>query len=148
MSSYTQIIYQVVFSTKNRAPVLLNPNRNKLFKYISALLKAKSCEVFQINGVEDHLHIAFELHPSIALADLVKDIKLATSKIIKEEGWFPDFTFWSIGYGAFTYSIKEKARVVNYIKNQEEHHKVFGSKEEYVGLLECHQIDFQIGFVD
>lgn len=148
MSTYTQIIYQVVFATKNRAPVLLRPNRQKMYNYISGILQAKSCEVFQVNGVEDHVHIGFALHPSIALADLVKDIKLASSKIIKAEGWFPDFTYWANGYGAFTYSVKEKSNVIGYIKKQEEHHKIYGSKEEYFDLLRYHHIEFQDRFLE
>lgn len=148
MSTYTTIIYQVVFATKHRAPVLLKCNRHKLFKYISALIKNKSCKVFQINGVEDHLHIAFALHPSIALADLVKDIKLATSEQIKIEGWFPDFSYWAVGYGAFTYSYNEKQRLIAYIKNQEEHHKLVGSKEEYLDLLQKYEVKYEERFVE
>lgn len=75
MSTYTQILYQIVFSTKHREHNLEAPNRKELFKYISGILQNKKCHLYQINGVSDHLHIATHLHPSIALADLVKDIK-------------------------------------------------------------------------
>ena len=76
MSTYTQILYQVVYSTKYRTKALNKENRNKLFKYIAAILRNKNCHVYQINGVEDHIHIITHLHQSIALASLIKDIKI------------------------------------------------------------------------
>ena len=142
MSTYTQIIYQIVFSTMNRQPVLHHENRPELFKYISGIIKNKKSHLYRINGVEDHLHIITHLHPTIALSDLVKDIKVASSMKIKEAGWFKHFHAWQEGYGAFTYSIKEKDRLIEYVKNQEEHHKKFPFRDEFIDLLIEHQIEF------
>lgn len=102
MSTYTQILYQIVFSTKNRKPSLEAENRIELFKYISGILKNKKCHLYRIGGVADHLHIITHLHPSIALADLVKDCKLASSEHIKSRKLFTAFNGWQDGYGAFT----------------------------------------------
>ena len=135
MSTYTQILYQIVFATKNREHTLAAPHRADLFKYISVILENKKCHLYQINGVEDHLHILTHLHPSIALSDLVKDIKLASTKFIKEKGIFPRFSGWQDGYGAFTYSIDRKDILINYIKNQEQHHLKKSFREEYIELL-------------
>ena len=135
MSTYTQILYQIVFGTKNRAPVLASNGRKDLFRYIAGILENKKCHLYQINGVDDHLHILTHLHPSIALSDLVKDIKLASTKFIKEKGIFPDFAGWQEGYGAFTYSSDRKETLINYIKNQEEHHRTKTFREEYIALL-------------
>ena len=96
-----------------------------------------------MNGVEDHLHILTHLHPSVALADLIKDIKLASSKHIKEKNTFPDFSGWQDGYGAFTYSIDRKDILINYIKNQEEHHRIKTFREEYIELLKEHGVEFE-----
>lgn len=142
MSTFTQIIYQIVFSTKNRARVLSKEKRDELFKYMSGVIMNKKCHLYRINGVEDHLHILTHIHPSIALATLVKDIKVSSSLYIKEHGLFDGFTSWQEGYGAFTYSIKEKFRLIEYVKNQEEHHKKRTFKEEYKKLLIEHGIDF------
>ncbi|HTB08035.1 MAG TPA: IS200/IS605 family transposase [Bacteroidia bacterium] len=142
MSTYTQILYQIVFSTKNRELTLLGKNRQELFKYISGILKNKQCHLYQINGVEDHLHIITHLHPSISLASLIKDIKLASSDHIKTHELFPGFKGWQDGYGAFTYSIKEKDRLIDYLRNQEEHHRTKTFKEEYLKLLNEHGIEF------
>ena len=112
MGTYTQIIYQIVFSPKDRARTLTKPYREKLFKYINGILKNKKCHSYQINGVEDHLHIFTHLYPSVSLASLVKDIKLASSDYIKRNGLFANFDGWQQGYSAFTYSIKEKDRLI------------------------------------
>ena len=114
---------------------MLKPNRDQLYKYIWGILQNTRCHLYRINGVEDHLHIVTHLHPSVALADLIKDIKIASSLFIKEQFLFPDFVSWQEGYGAFTYSIKEKDRLINYVKNQEEHHKKASYKEEFITLL-------------
>ena len=142
MSTYTQILYQIVFSTKNREKVLIKENREKLFRYIWGILKSKDCILYQINAVEDHIHIATHIHPSVSLSSVIKDIKVASSKWIKEEGVFPDFISWQKGYGAFTYSISGKKNLINYIKNQESHHKTSSFKEEYIKLLKECDIDF------
>ena len=142
MSTYTQIIYQIVFSTQKREPILHHDNRPELFKYISGIIKNQKSHLYRINGVEDHLHIVTHLHPTIALSSLVKDIKVASSIKIKESSWFKNFTAWQEGYGAFTYSIKEKDRLIEYVKNQEAHHKKISFREEYIELLNEHKIEF------
>jgi putative transposase len=147
MSTYTQILYQIIFSTKHRALVMTKNNRKELFKYVWGILENKKCHLYQMNGVEDHIHILIHLHPSVALSDLVKDIKLASSKFIKEKNLFPDFAGWQEGYGAFTYSISAKETLINYIKNQEEHHKVKTFHEEYMELLKEFKIEFDEKYV-
>ena len=141
MSTYTQILYQIVFSTKNREPVL-KKRQTELYKYFWAILKNKHCHLYRIGGVEDHIHIITHLHPTVALSSLIKDMKIAGSIWIKEENIFPDFNGWQDGYGAFTYSIKDKDRLIEYVKNQKEHHKVKSFKEEYIELLNEHGIKF------
>jgi REP element-mobilizing transposase RayT len=92
--------------------------------------------------VEDHLHILTHIHPTIAIANLVKDIKLASDDLIKEEKIFPGFKGWQEGYGAFSESIKAKDRLMNYIKNQEEHHLNISFVDEYKSLLDEYEIKF------
>jgi REP element-mobilizing transposase RayT len=92
--------------------------------------------------MEDHIHILTHLHPSVALSDLIKDIKLASSKFIKENNLFPGFSGWQDGYGAFTYSIDRKDSLISYIKNQEEHHRIKTFREEYLELLKEHEVEF------
>jgi len=142
MGSYTSIIYQIVFATKYRKPVLEATNRDELFKYITGILKSKKCHLYQIGGVEDHVHILTHIHPEQALASLVKDIKVASNKYIREKSLFGKFTEWQDGYGAFTYAEQDKKRLINYVANQVEHHKKITFREEFIGLLKEHHIEF------
>lgn len=148
MSTHTQILYQVVFSTKYRRPTLKKEDRPQLFKLIWGLLKNKRCHLYRINGVEDHIHIVFSLHPSVSLASLVKDIKLSASAYIIETGIFPGFGGWQEGYGAFTYSVEAKRNLIRYVMNQEEHHRKKSSMEEYVSLLEAHQVEYNKEYLE
>ena len=142
MSTYTQILYQIVFSTKNRKHTLTENHREDLFKYIWGILKNKNCHLYRIGGVTDHIHILTHLHPSISLASLVKDIKIASSENIKTLQLFQNFNGWQDGYGAFTYSFKDKDKLIEYVKNQVQHHKTKTFREEYIDLLNEHGIEF------
>lgn len=143
MGTYTQLLYQIVFSTKNRKPILVKDNREELFKYIWGILKNKRCHLYRVNGVEDHLHIITHIHPTIQVSTLVKDIKLGSSDYIKNNALFPQFDGWQEGYAGFTYAIKEKGRLIEYVKNQEEHHKKMTFKEELIELLREHEVDYE-----
>jgi len=138
-----QILYQIVFSTKNHEQTMSESGQESLYKYIWGILKNKKCHLYRIGGVENHLHIITHVHPTIAIAYLVKDIKIASSKYIKTENIFPNFNGWQDGYGAFTYSISAKDNLIEYVKNQKEHHKRASFKDEYISLLKEHGIEFE-----
>ncbi len=142
MSTYTQILYQIIFSTKDRGKVLKEGKRPELFNYIWGVIKNNNCHLYQINGVENHIHILTHLHPSVALAELVKDVKISSSIMIKEKNLFPKFKEWQIGYGAFTYSIEAKERLIEYIINQEEHHRKITFVEEYKKILDEFKVKY------
>ena len=135
MSTFKQIFYHIIFSTKYRQGVLLKDKRNEFYRYIWGILKNRNCHLYRIGGTDDHVHILISLHPSVSLANLVKDIKVGSSKWIKENNIFPEFSYWQNGYGAFTHSIKDKNFLIEYIKNQEEHHKTMSFKDELRELL-------------
>jgi REP element-mobilizing transposase RayT len=142
MSTYTQILYQIVFGTKYHAPTLSKEGRETLFRYIHGVIKGKNCHLYQINGVENHIHILTHLHPSVALAELIKAIKLSSSKFIREKRLFPLFGGWQKGYSAFTYSVDRKDTLIRYIQNQEAHHAKKKFLEEYLELLHEHNIEY------
>ena len=142
MATYTQILYHIVYGTKNHNGTLDLEHHDELCRYTAGILQNKSCFVYKIGGHTDHLHILTELHPTIALADLVKDIKLAQSKWIKTKRVFSMFEGWQDGYGAFTCSWKDKDRIINYIANQFEHHHCKTFREEYIEMLQHAGIEF------
>jgi REP element-mobilizing transposase RayT len=90
---------------------------------------------YRIGGIEDHVHILTSLHPSSALSDLIKEIKTGTNHWIKSENVFPEFRGWQTGYGAFTCSANEKDRIIEYIKDQEGHHRRETAPKELKRLL-------------
>lgn len=142
MSSYRQIYYHIVFGTKYSQPAIAEAHCEELYKYISGVIESKKSKLYRINSVEDHIHVLTDLHPSVSLADFVKDIKVSTSIWMKESGKFPSFTGWQEGYGAFTCSVRSRDRIIDYIKNQKEHHKKKSFIDEYKGLLTEHEIEF------
>ena len=92
--------------------------------------------------MEDHIHIVTDLHPTVALSNLVKDIKLGSGDWIRRENVFPFFRGWQEGYGAFTYSIDRRETLVRYVQNQAIHHAIRNYEEEYMALLKEHGVDF------
>jgi len=96
--------------------------------------------------MEDHIHILCDLHPTIALADYVRDIKTSSSIWLKQSGKFSDFIGWADGYAALTYAWKDKEMIVNYIKNQQEHHKIESFNDELRRLLKEHGIEIDEKF--
>jgi putative transposase len=142
MKTYTQVIYQLVFGTKHRQPTLAKSHRDELFMYISGYLENNRCHLYRINGVEDHLHILTDIHTTIAVATLIKDIKLSSTDFIKRKNLFTGFKGWQEGFGAFTYSIREKDTLIEYVKNQEAHHRKVTFKEEYIQLLKDNEVEF------
>ncbi len=99
MSTYTQILYHIVFSTKDRTPCLTAEKRPDLFRYVWGIVKNRDTHLYRINAMDDHVHILSGLHPSVALADFVKDIKLGASGWIKEEGRSPNSPTGKKGMG-------------------------------------------------
>jgi len=136
MSSYRQILYHIVFRTKDSAKSLSKQNIRELYAYINGIIKAKHCVLHRINGMDDHIHILSDLHPSIALADYVKDIKISTSVWLKQHGGFPLFDGWAEGYAALTYSWNDREKIKTYIINQQEHHRKTTFADELRKLLE------------
>jgi len=141
MSAYRQILYHIVFRTKGSKKSINQEHAVDLYKYIWGIIKNKKCVLFRINGMEDHLHILSDLHPSIALADYIREIKVSSGRWMKESGLFSDFDGWGIKYCALTYSNNERDIIINYIKNQQEHHKQESFQEEIRRIFREQGID-------
>jgi putative transposase len=135
MTTYTQILYHIVFGTKDRYACLDLERHDDLCGYIAGILKNKNCMPYKLGGFSEHVHILTDLHPSLSLAATVKDIKLAASSWIKNEKIFSSFRGWQEGYGAFTCSWSVKREVEKYIACQREHHRHKTFKDEYIEFL-------------
>ena len=135
MSSYRQLLYHLVFRTKDSRPTIRPENEGQLYAYITGIIKNKNSHLYRINGVKNHLHICTDIHPTLALADFVKDIKVYSSMWMKSSDLFPDFNGWADGYAGITCSYFDLGKVIEYIKTQKEHHERRSFEEEYRSLL-------------
>jgi REP element-mobilizing transposase RayT len=134
--SYVQLLYHIVLRTKSNQLVLTLEHSDDLYRYVWGVVKNQKSVLYRINGTEDHIHILVSLHPSIALSNFVRDLKVETSKMLKLTKGFERFTAWSEGYAALTYSMRDKDMVANYIKSQREHHKKQSFREEFIAMLQ------------
>ena len=141
-NTYSQITIHIVFAVKYRENLLKTKNREELYKYISGIIKNKNQKLLAINGASDHVHILIGMSPSIALSDLVRDIKNNSSKFINDKKWILGKFQWQEGYGAFSYSRSQRPEIINYINNQEEHHKKASFREEYLNILKKFDVEY------
>ena len=141
-NTYTQLHVQIVFAVKYRKNLVSKSWKEELYKYMSGIIEHKQHKLLCINGVEDHIHILIGLRPHQALSDLVRDIKSNSTKFINENKWVKGKFSWQEGFGAFSYSKSHISNVINYILNQEEHHKTKTFKVEYLDFLEKFEIEY------
>src|SRR6266478_509990 len=134
--SLSRILIHLVFSTKNRLRILTPAIQSELHPYLAGTLDNIECPSLRVGGVEDHVHLFFGLSRTRTIADLVETVKTSSSKWIKTKGvTFADF-HWQSGYGAFSVSQSDADGVVDYIRNQAQHHQKMTFQEEYRRLLE------------
>jgi REP element-mobilizing transposase RayT len=146
-NTYTQLYFHIVFAVKGRANLIAPRWREELYKYITGIITNKNQKLIVINGMPDHLHLLVGMKPDGNLSDLVRDIKANSSKFINERKWVPGKFEWQTGFGAFTLGHSQLDVIVNYIKNQEEHHKTRTFKEEYLEFLKRYEIEFKPEYV-
>jgi REP element-mobilizing transposase RayT len=136
--SLARLHIHLVFSTKNREPLISEGIRDALHRYMATVLQNLGCVPILINSVEDHIHILFDLGRTVSVSRAVEDVKKSSSKWIKTQGSeFAGFA-WQSGYGAFAVSHSKVQVVRQYIANQREHHAKTTFQDEYRLFLERH----------
>ena len=113
-----------------------------MYSYMASIINNQKSFAYEIGGTSNHVHIITRIHPTIVISNLVKDIKLSTSKMIRSNRLFPKFDGWQEGYSIFSYSQNELEELVNYVRNQEQHHKTESSRDEYKRFLDKHEIEY------
>ena len=139
--TYSSIFLHFVFSTKNRENWIDVEIENRVWAYIGGIARKHKCTAIQVGGIEDHIHALVLSPTTYSPSQVAQFLKGESSKWIHEE--FPKLQrfSWQDGYGAFSVSKKLVPIVVEYIKNQREHHKGKTFEEEYLDLLKWHEID-------
>ncbi len=142
--TYSQNVLHVVFSTKGRQKTISLDLQPRLWSYVAGVCKKLDIHVHAIGGIEDHIHLLIQVPPTLPAAKAVLTIKSNSSRWANEQGH--KFS-WQQGYGAFSVSSSNIPAVVQYIRNQQEHHRKRGFEEEFVALLKKHGVAFDPKFV-
>jgi putative transposase len=148
-STYLSLHYHLVFSTKNRAPVIASPWRLRLHDYIGGTIRGLGGFPEEVGGVADHVHLLMGLKATHCLADVMRELKKASSIWVhKEIGSSSQMFAWQEGYAAFTVSATARAAVRKYIAGQEEHHRTRSFREELIEMLGKAGIEYDPKYLD
>ena len=141
--TFTKLYIHVVFAVHRRQPLIADRWACDLFAYINGIVKNNHHKLIAINGMPDHIHLLISLSPEQAISDLVRDIKSNATHWINTNQMYHHTFKWQRGYSAFAVSFNDVRRVTDYIKNQQEHHRIKSFQEEYVLFLKENNIDFK-----
>ena len=140
--SKTKSLHHIVFATKHRKPTIPVDNKRELYAYIFGIIKNKRCFLLRMNGVEDHIHILVDINPTVALADLVKEMKRCSSQWANGNPKFPLFEGWGDGYYAVSLGVNDVESCKRYIIGQEEHHRHVELENEMHEMAEENQLEW------
>lgn len=146
-NTYTQVHIQFVFAVKYRESCISLTWKDELYKYITGIVQGNKHKLITINGMPDHIHILIGLRPTQSISDLMQDIKGNSSKWINEKQFVKRKFEWQEGYGAFSYSKSHIKNVIEYIENQELHHRKKTFKEEYLEFLQKFEVDYDEKYI-
>ena len=141
-NTYSKIYIHVIFSVKGRDNIIGNKWKDELYKYITGIIRNKNQKLIIINGMPDHLHLLIGLKPDKSLSDLVREIKNNSTNFINENRFVKGKFRWQEGFGAFSYSDSQLNKIINYIRNQQTHHKKKSFKDEYIEILKKFKIEY------
>jgi REP element-mobilizing transposase RayT len=141
-STYTNLLYHIVFSTKDRIPLITGNLQEELYNYIGGIIRAEGGVQLEIGGMNDHVHILGKFKPAISVSEMLNKIKSNSSKWANDHKMKLRKFGWQEGYAAFSVSESQVPLVREYIRNQDEHHRKQTYQEEFLALLERHGIKY------
>jgi REP element-mobilizing transposase RayT len=141
-NTYTNLLFHVVFSTKNRLPLLTRDVREMIYPYIGGVIRGERCVLLEIGGTTDHVHLLLRMRADLPLSDAVKRIKGNSSRWLNQNPDYATRFGWQSGYGAFSVSESQVPAVRRYIQTQEQHHSKVAFRDEFIALLKRHQVDY------
>ena len=145
--SLSQVYIHITFSTKNRVPVIDDAIKPRLFEYLGGICNRLECQVLQVGGHDDHIHILCMLSKKITQIKLMEEVKKSSSKWIKTiDEKYRNF-YWQNGYGIFSVNPSETNVVINYIRNQKEHHKKHSFQDEFRAFLKKYKVEYDERYV-
>ena len=148
MAAHQQLLYRLVFSTKERRPLLQDDLfRESVWAYMAGIAKNLHGFAIRIGGYHDHAHVLVRIPAKVAVSDFVGKLKANTSKHINESRDAGMKFHWQDGYGAFTVSPSQQEAVVGYISRQIEHHREQSFQEEFLEILKRHEVDYDPKYI-
>jgi len=146
-NTYTQIYIHVVFAVQGRQGLIRPEHKDELQKYMTGIVSGQGQKLIAINNMPDHFHVLLGLKPTMALSDLVGDIKSGASGFINKRRWANGRFEWQEGFGAFSYSHSQLSAVIRYIQNQEKHHARKTFREEYLQMLDKFNVPYNERYI-
>lgn len=147
MSTFSNLLFHIVYSTKYRKPTIAPNWEDELYGYIGGIIREQKGVLLQINGMPDHVHLLAKLSPSISVSDVLRKVKASSSKWINERSDVAKRFEWQSGYAAFSVSESQVDTVQNYVANQKAHHEKKTFEDEFLTLLKRHNISFDLKYV-
>ena len=139
--TFSKIYIQIVFAVKNRNALIDSQWEERLYQYITGIIRGKEQKMLAINGTQNHIHFFIGMKPVCCLSDLVREVKKSSNDFINDNK-LSKFKFnWQEGFGAFSYSHSQIDNVIKYVMNQKEHHQKITFKEEYIDFLQRFEIE-------
>lgn len=146
-NTYTQIHLHLIFAVQNRKSLIQNSWKDRLYEYITGIVQQHTHKMIIINGMPDHLHIVTGMRPIQSLSDLMQDIKGGSSKWINDNRLAAGKFQWQEGYGAFSYNKSLLPKLIEYVKNQEAHHKKKTFLDEYREFLKAFEVEYDERYI-
>jgi putative transposase len=146
-NTYSQIYIQVVFAPEGRQNLIRKEYKEELHKYMTGIVTERRQKLLAVHCMPDHVHILVGLKPSMALSDLVRDVKNASTNFINGQRWVLGRFSWQEGFGAFSYGHSQLTGIINYVRNQERHHARRTFREEYLRFLKKYEIEHDERFI-
>ena len=140
--SYCNLLYHIVYSTKDRHPWLTGDTRQRVHAYLGGVIRSEGGIALIINGTTDHVHLLAKLRQDGAVSDVVRNMKANSTNWIRDNFADLDRFRWQNGYAAFSLSTSQVPKTRQYIANQEQHHKKRSFKDEFIALLRANEIEY------
>ena len=140
--TYTELLYHLIFSTKQREPLISPRLQPDLYAYIGGIVRGQGGVLLDVGGMPDHVHLVLRIKPDSSVSEIVRLVKANSSKWVNEQPGQSGRFAWQSGYGAFSVSLSRLSAVRDYVRTQEDHHRTKTFQEEFVEFLNRHEIAF------
>jgi REP element-mobilizing transposase RayT len=146
-TTFTNLLFHIVFSTKHRKNLIDADLRDRLYPYLGGIIRQEKGALLEVGGMPDHVHLFVRLRAENSVAEMARLIKASSSKWINDHVKRRTRFQWQTGYAAFTMSESQSKVVRRYLQKQEEHHRQTTFQEEFLALLERHGIEYDPRYI-